>query len=285
MEIIQNTQSTFQPNITAYYKTIQNQPNVLNFNQLMLKFDGLKAFHNPSYFSILNKWETGALPHPPFVFGLESGAFFSATSIFFLYKKNDKQIIKKLPYKYMSMYLGNKDSKFTNFLATQFTKAEWTVISDFSNYCTNKFKTQKAKEAKRKALLLETLMEFKANLDEKMPLLNFEQLLEKHNNFSLLEADRNWENFHWYRKALASWKNGNTPYTPILFGTESGLMFGKTSFVSNYGIDKGENEFKRYYQKTDYRNINHPDFENRVGKFLTAIDLEVLKVLGGMMKA
>ncbi|MEI8085108.1 MAG: hypothetical protein WCG93_02710 [Paludibacter sp.] len=284
MEIIQNTHSTFKPNVTAYYKTIQNSPNVLNFNQLLTKFDDLKIFHNPSYFNLLNKWETGALSQPPFVFGLESGAFFSATSIFFLYTKNDKQIMKKLPYKYMSLYLGNKDSKFTHFLESQFTVADWTVISDFSNYCTNKYTTRKAKEAQRKEQLLETLLEFKSTLSVRMPILEFDQLFDKHDNFNLFEADTNWERFHWYRKANATYKNGKTPYTPILFGTESGLMFCKTAFICNYGIDKGENETKRYYQKIDYRNINHPEFENIVGKFLNGNDLELLKELGKMMK-
>ena len=284
MEIIQNTHSIFQPNVNAYYKTIQKFPNVLNFNQLLTKFDDLKIFHNQSYFNLLNKWETGTLPQPPFVFGLESGAFFSATSIFFLYTKNDKQIMKKLPYKYMSFYLGNKDSKFTHFLESQFTEADWSVISDFSNYCTNKYNTRKAKEAQRKAQLMETLLEFKSILAGRMPILEFDQLLKKYENFNLFEVDTNWERFHWYRKALAIYKNGKTPYTPILFGTESGLMFCKTGFIYNYGIDKGENETKRYYQKIDYRNINHPEFENRVGKFLNANDLEVLKELGKMTK-
>lgn len=284
MEIIQNTHNTFQPNISAYYETIQNQPNVLSFEQLLERFDRLKMLHNPSYFKIFDKWKKGILPHPPVVFGLESGAFFSSTSIFFLYKKNDRQILKKLPYKYMSMYLGNKDSKFTNFLATQFSEADWTMIANFSNYCTNKYKTRKAKEERRKTQMIETLLKFKEKLAERTPVLEFDQLLERHNGFKLFEADRNWIRFHWFRKGMASWKNQKTPYTPILFGTESGLMFGKTRFIHNYGTERGENVSKRYYQITDYHNINHPDFESRDGKSLTDNELEVIKELGKMMK-
>ena len=284
MQIIQNTHNTHLPNINDYYKRIQHLPNVLGFNELLLKFDDLKIFHNPSYFRILSKWESGNIPNPPFIFGLESGVFFSATSIFFLYNRNDEQRIKSLSYKFMSMYLGNKDSKFTRYLTEQCSEADWSVIADFSNYCTNEYKLRKAGETERKARLLETLQELKLKLTARMPVLEYEQLLDKYNNFRLFEADRKWKSFHWFRKALASWKNGKTPHPPILFGLESGLLFGKTGFICDYGTDQGESESKRYYLKTDYRNINHPDFENRLGKFLTANDMEVLKELGSQLK-
>jgi hypothetical protein len=284
MEIIQNTHNTFQPNITTYYQTIQHLPNVLSFNELLLRFDNLKVLHNESYFNLLNRWECGELHHPPFIFGLESGAFFSAASIIFLYERNGKQGIKKLPYNTMSMYLGNKDSKFTNFIANKFSQADWDVIANFCNYCTTKYNSRKTSGEKRKAKLLTNLVEFKAKIAEQMKILEFDQLQEKHNNFNLFEADTNWNHFHWYRKGLASWKNGRSLYPPILFGLESGLMFGKTSFICCYSKDRGENESKRYYKKIDYRNINQPEFEERVGNYLTSKELEVLKKLGEIME-
>ena len=284
MEIIQNTHNTYRPDITAYYKTIQHLPNVLSFNELLEKYDGLKMLHNPSYFNMLYKWETGILPHPPFVFGLKSGAFFSAASIVFCYKKNDKEYIKQLPYRYMSQYLGNNESMFTQFLKSQFSTSDWKVLAEFSNCCTLKCQRIRAENEERKTLLLETLLKFKNRLTERMVVLDFEQLLEKHNQFSLFESDRNWNHFHWYRKGLATWKNGKTLHPPILFGTESGLLFGKTGFICNYGIDRVENEKKRYYQKIDYRNINHPEFEKRMAKYLTNDEFEILKELGNCMK-
>ena len=284
MQIIQNTHTTFQPIILTYFKTIEDLPNVFNFEELLLKFDNLKMLHNDSYFKLLKKWESGEMPHPPIVFGLESGAFFTAGKIVFAYPKNGQLRLKGLPYTTMTLYLGNKNSKFTNFLKRQFSAADWKVIVDFSNYCTNEYKLQKACETERKARLLETLQKLKVNLTTRMPVLEYDELLDKYNHFILFEADRNWKRFHWYRKALVFWINGKTPYPPILFGLESGLLFGKTSFICDYGVDQGVSESKRYYLKIDYRNITHPDFENRLGKFLTANDMEVLRELGKMMK-
>jgi hypothetical protein len=284
MQIIQNTHNTFQPNILTYYKTIEHLPNVLNFEQLLQQFDNLKMLHNDSYFRLMKKWESGEMPHPPVIFGLTGGAFFTAGKIVFYYHRNGQARLKGLPYSSMSLYLGNKNSKFTNFLISQFNEADWKVIADFSNYCTNKYKLRKAGETERKARLLETLQELKLKLTARMPVLEYEQLLDKYNNFSLFEADRKWKSFHWFRKALASWKNGKTPYPPILFGLESGLLFGKTGFICDYGTDQGESESKRYYLKTDYRNINHPDFENRLSKYLTTYDMDVLKELERVSK-
>ena len=284
MQIIQNTHNTFQPDILTYYKTIEHLPNVLNFEQLLQQFDNLKMLHNDSYFRLMKKWESGEIPHPPVVFGLAGGAFFTAGKIVFYYRKNEQPHLKGLPYTSMSMYLGNKNSKFTNFLISQFTEADWKVIADFSNNCTYEYKIWKAGETERKARLLETLQELKLKLAARIPVLEYEQLQDKYNNFSLFEADRKWKSFHWFRRALASWKNGRTPYPPILFGLESGLMFGKTGFICDYGTDQGESESKRYYLKTDYRNINHPNFEKRLGKFLTPDDLDVLKELERVSK-
>ncbi|HNX89981.1 MAG TPA: hypothetical protein PKH58_12955 [Paludibacteraceae bacterium] len=283
MQIIQNTHTTYQPNILTYYKTIEHLPNVLNFEQLLQQFDSLKMLHNASYFRLMKKWESAEMPHPPVVFGLASGAFFTAGKIVFYYHRNGQARLKGLPYSSMSLYLGNKNSKFTDFLISRFSQADWKVIADFSNYCTNNYKINQARKTERKARQLETLQDLKVKLTERMPILEYEQLLDKYNHFSLFEADRNWNRFHWYRKALASWKNGNMPYPPILFGLESGLMFGKTGFICDYRADQGECESKRYYLKTDYRNINHPDFENRLSKFLTTNDMDVLKELGKML--
>ena len=283
MQIIQNTHNTFQPNILTYYKTIEHLPNVLNFEQLLQQFDSLKMLHNASYFRLMKKWESGEMPHPPVIFGLTGGAFFTAGKIVFYYHRNGQARLKGLPYSSMSLYLGNKNSKFTDFLISRFSQADWKVIADFSNYCTNNYKINQARKTERKARQLETLQDLKVKLTERMPILEYEQLLDKYNHFSLFEADRNWNRFHWYRKALASWKNGNMPYPPILFGLESGLMFGKTGFICDYRADQGECESKRYYLKTDYRNINHPDFENRLSKFLTTNDMDVLKELGKML--
>ena len=132
--------------------------------------------------------------------------------------------------------------------------------------------------------MLLTLLEFKAKLADQMTILEFDDLLMKYNNFKLFESDDNWNKYHWYKRAIDSWENGKKPNPPILFGLESGLMFGQTGFIYNYGKDRGENDTKRYYQKTDYRNINHPEFENRVGIFLTENELEILTDLGGLMK-
>lgn len=283
MQIIQNTHNTFQPDILTYYKTIEHLPNVLNFEQLLQQFDNLKMLHNDSYFRLMKKWESGEIPHPPVVFGLAGGAFFTAGKIVFYYRKNEQPHLKGLPYTSISMYLGNKNSKFTNYLKSQLSAADWKVIVDFSNYCTNEYKLQKVRETERKARLLETLQELKVNLTARIPVLEYEQLLDKYNHFSLFEADRKWKSFHWFRRALASWKNGRTPYPPILFGLESGLLFGKTGFICDYGTDQGESESKRYYLKTDYRNINHPDFENRLSKYLTTDDMEVFRELGRML--
>jgi hypothetical protein len=57
-------------------------------------------------------------------------------------------------------------------------------------------------------------------------------------------------------------------------------MFGKTSFICCYSKDRGENESKRYYKKIDYRNINHPEFEERVGNYLSENEINILKELG-----
>lgn len=283
MQIIQNKYTTFRPDIYTYYKTIEHLPNVLNFEQLLQQFDNLKMLHSNLYFRLMKKWENGKIPHPPVVFGLASGAFFTPSQIVFYYRINEQPQLRGLNYTSMSMYLGNKNSKFTNFLKSQFSTADWKVIVDFCNYCTNEYKLQKAFETERKAKLLETLQKLKVNLTARMPVLEYDELLDKYNHFILFEADRNWKRFHWYRKALVFWINGKTPYPPILFGLESGLLFGKTSFICDYGVDQGVCESKRYYLKTDYRNINHPDFENRLGKFLTSNDKEVLKELGKML--
>lgn len=271
------------PNINEFYKRIQHLPNVLSFIELLSKFDDLKIFHNQSYLKLINKWDSGKLPHPPILFGLEGGVFFSATSIYFLYKTNDEQRIKRLPYNYMNMYLGNKDSKFTQYLAELYSEADWSMINDFRDYYTDNYKIWKANENERKIRLLETLQELKVKLADRMPVLEYEQLLDKYNNFRLFEADKNWESLHWYRKGLESWKNGKASYPPILFGLESGLMFGKTAFICNYRVDQGESKSKRYYLRIDYRNINHPDFEKRLSKFLTTNDMDVLKELGKML--
>ena len=283
MQIIQNTHTTYQPNILTYYKTIEHLPNVLNFEQLLQQFDSLKMLHNASYFRLMKKWESAEMPHPPVVFGLASGAFFTAGKIVFYYHRNGQTRLKGLPYSSMSLYLGNKNSKFTDFLISWFSPDDWKVIADFSNYSTNNYKIYQARKTERKARQLETLQDLKVKLSERMPVLEYEQSLDKYNHFSLFEADRNWNRFHWYRKALASWKNGKTPYPPILFGLKSGLMFGKTGFICDYGADQRECERRRYCLKTDYRNINHPDFENRLSKYLTIDDMDMLKELGKML--
>lgn len=283
MQIIQNSHTTFQPNILTYFKTIEHLPNVFNFEELLVKFDNLKLLHNDSYFRLLKKWESGNLPHPPIVFGLESGAFFTAGKIVFAYRINGQIRLKGLPYTTMTLYLGNENSNFTNFLKSQFSAADWKIIVDFCNYSTNEYKTRMEKIRKRKENTLETIVKFKSFIEERMHVIEYTQLLEKYNQFSLFESDRDWNSFHWYRKGFASWKNGKTPFPPILFGLESGLLFCKTGFIYKYGTDRGEGKHNRYYLKIDYSNINHPDFENRLGKFITANDMEVLKELGKML--